>query len=142
MTVAPHKFGGPRGIGALLVRHGIDIHPILHGATQQLGFRPGTESVTLAISFLAALRAWSKDQPSRSNRLAALRDHFETTLQTTFPHIVVNGRTASRLPPHLQHCLRRPRPSGTVHGLSIWPVFSAQPVPPAPAVPASPHQRS
>ncbi len=98
MTVAPHKFGGPRGIGALLVRHGVDVHPILHGATQQLGLRPGTESVTLALGFLAALRACNKDQPSRSNRLAALRDHFETELQTTFPQLAVNGGTAPRLP--------------------------------------------
>jgi cysteine desulfurase len=98
MTIAPHKFGGPRGIGAFLVRHGIDIHPILHGATQQLGFRPGTESVSLALGFLAALRAWNKDQPSRSSHLSALRDHFEAALQTAFPHLEVNGGKASRLP--------------------------------------------
>jgi cysteine desulfurase len=97
MTIAPHKFGGPRGIGALLVRHGANLHPILHGATQQLGFRPGTESVTLALGFLAALRAWNKDQPSRSNRMATLRDQFEAALQTTFPHLVVNGHAAQRL---------------------------------------------
>ncbi len=60
MTIAPHKFGGPRGIGALVVQHGVELQPILHGGTQQLGMRPGTESITLPIGFLAALRTWER----------------------------------------------------------------------------------
>lgn len=98
MSIAPHKFGGPRGIGALLVRHGIDIQPILHGATQQFGLRPGTESVALVLGFLAALRAWDADRNERPQRMAALRDRFETAIQTAYPHLKINGCVAPRLP--------------------------------------------
>jgi cysteine desulfurase len=98
MTVAPHKFGGPRGIGALLLRNNVKLQPILHGATQQLGLRPGTESVTLALGFLAALRAWEKDCDDRPRRMAVLRDRFEAAIRTAYPQSVINGDKAPRLP--------------------------------------------
>lgn len=98
MTVAPHKFGGPRGIGALLVRHAVDIAPLLHGATQQLGLRPGTESVSLVLGFLAALNAWHADRDDRTKRMAALRDRFESALRDAYPQCVINGAAAPRLP--------------------------------------------
>ncbi|HTQ40441.1 MAG TPA: cysteine desulfurase family protein [Pirellulales bacterium] len=98
MSVAPHKFGGPRGTGALLVRQGINLLPILHGASQQLGLRPGTESVSLALGFLAALRAWQQDHDHRPHRLAALRDRFEAGLHAIYPQTIVNGQNAQRLP--------------------------------------------
>ncbi len=98
MTVAPHKFGGPRGIGALLVRHGVELHPILHGATQQLGLRPGTESVSLPIGFLTALNTWDRNRDEWSHRMAELRDRFESGVAATKPQTVVNGANAVRLP--------------------------------------------
>jgi cysteine desulfurase len=98
MTVAPHKFGGPRGIGALLVRHDVDLAPVLYGATQQLGLRPGTESVSLVLGFLAALKAWHAAGDNRSRNMTALRDRFETTLRAAHPQCVINGAAATRLP--------------------------------------------
>jgi cysteine desulfurase len=98
MSIAPHKFGGPRGIGALLVRHGINIQPILHGATQQFGLRPGTESVELVLGFLAALRAWDANRNDRPRRMAVLRDRLETALRTAYPQLKINGCIAPRLP--------------------------------------------
>jgi len=98
MTVAPHKFGGPRGIGALLVRHDVDVATILHGATQQLGLRPGTESVSLALGFLVALKNWDANRDDRSRNLAALRDRFEAVLRAAYPKCIVNGAAAPRLP--------------------------------------------
>jgi cysteine desulfurase len=98
MTVTPHKFGGPRGIGALLVRHGSNVEPILHGATQQLGLRPGTESVALVLGFLAALQAWQQECLERPRRLAALRDQFEAAIKSAYPQCVINGAAAPRLP--------------------------------------------
>jgi cysteine desulfurase len=98
MTVAPHKFVGPRGIGALVIRHGMNVQPILHGATQQSGIRPGTESVTLVLGFLAALQAWEKDRFDRPKRMAALRDRLETGIRAAHPSCVINGGDAPRLP--------------------------------------------
>lgn len=98
MTVAPHKFGGPRGIGALLVRHDVGVAPLLHGATQQLGLRPGTESVSLALGFLVALNIWHADRDQRAAHMATLRDRFEAALRSAYPKCVINGAAAPRLP--------------------------------------------
>jgi len=98
MTVAAHKLGGPRGIGALVVRHGVDLQPILHGATQQFGLRPGTESITLPIGFLAALRAWRREGEAWSAKMAELRDRFEAGIREAFPRAAINGADAQRLP--------------------------------------------
>jgi cysteine desulfurase len=98
MTVAPHKFGGPRGIGALLLRHGIEIQPILHGATQQFGLRPGTESVALVLGFLAALQASEKNLADRAQQMAALRDRFEAAILAAHPQSIINGVQSPRLP--------------------------------------------
>ena len=98
MSVAAHKLGGPRGIGALLVRNGIKLTPILHGATQQLGERPGTESVVLPIAFMAALNAWEQNRAVWMTRIESLRNRFESALSDYFPSAIVNGRNVRRLP--------------------------------------------
>jgi cysteine desulfurase len=98
MTVAAHKLGGPRGIGALLVRHGVSVQPILHGATQQFGLRPGTESITMPIGFLAALRAWRREGEQWSAKMASLRGRFESGIREAVPRAVVNGAATPRLP--------------------------------------------
>lgn len=98
MTVAPHKFQGPIGIGALVVRSSVAIDPILWGASQQLGVRPGTEGTPLAIGFQAALDVWWRERDERPGRLAAVRDAFESELLAAWPELVVIGRAAPRLP--------------------------------------------
>ncbi|HEY2759869.1 MAG TPA: cysteine desulfurase family protein [Pirellulales bacterium] len=98
MSVAPHKFGGPRGIGALILKHGITITPTLYGATQQGGIRPGTESVALPIGFLTALRMWTRERKRLSAHLMSLRDQLEAGIRSIMPLAVVNGADAPRLP--------------------------------------------
>src|SRR6202008_94062 len=60
--------------------------------------RPGTESVTLAIGFLAALKAWHSRRAEWSAQMKTLRDRFESAIRTAFPQAVVNGLDARRLP--------------------------------------------
>ena len=98
MTVAAHKFHGPVGIGALVLRHDAQIEPILYGGHQQEGLRPGTEPVALAAGMRTALELWQKDHEAHARRLTALRDRFETGLRLALPEVVVNGSRASRLP--------------------------------------------
>ena len=80
LTIAAHKFGGPIGIGALLVRSDIELPPILFGWFQQAGIRPGTESVALAVGLATALELWQQNRGEWSGRLQELRDHFELRL--------------------------------------------------------------
>jgi cysteine desulfurase len=98
MTIAAHKFGSPRGIGALVVRSGTRIEPQLFGGIQQDGFRPGTEPVILAAGMHAALRASARQQDERIERLTRLRDRFEAALLAAWPSAVIHGAEALRLP--------------------------------------------
>jgi cysteine desulfurase len=98
LTVAAHKLGGPRGIGALLLRQSVELQPLLHGATQQFGARPGTESVVLPIGFLAALRTWEQNRDGWIEKFKSLRDRFETGIRAAYPQAVVNGKNSPRLP--------------------------------------------
>ena len=98
MTFAAHKFHGPIGIGALVIRHGVTLAPQLFGGFQQAGLRPGTESVALAVGMLTALELAHADLEARRQRLTALRDDFERTILAGWPDAIVIGVTAPRLP--------------------------------------------
>ncbi len=97
MTIAPHKFHGPLGIGALVLRAGVKLQPQLFGGFQQEALRPGTESVTLAIGFLRALELAQQDY-DRIARLTRLRDQLRDLLLSALDDIIVNGQSAPRLP--------------------------------------------
>ncbi len=102
LTVAPHKFHGPIGIGALVLKHGIKLQPQLLGGFQQEGLRPGTENVALAVGFHEALKTAIAELPKRAERMRLLRDDLEMRL-TEFGRLeacptVVIGKSAPRLP--------------------------------------------
>jgi cysteine desulfurase len=76
LACAPHKFGGPRGTGALVVRGGVALAPVVPGP-QELGARGGTESVVLAVGFARALELAVVERARAAERVAALRDRLE-----------------------------------------------------------------
>lgn len=98
LTLAAHKFQGPLGIGALIVRHDVPLEPLHFGGQQQWGLRPGTESVALAVGMSTALELWQKEHQQHARRLAALRQRFESGLKAGFPGLVINGSAGDRLP--------------------------------------------
>jgi cysteine desulfurase len=98
MTFAAHKFHGPLGIGALVVRHGFELQPQLFGGFQQAGLRPGTESVALTVGMLTALELFHAEHTQRRERLTALRDDFERTICSGWPEAIVIGEKVPRLP--------------------------------------------
>jgi cysteine desulfurase len=97
LSSAAHKFGGPLGIGALLVRHDVPLAAQLHGGHQQAGLRPGTESVALAAGMRTALEIRHRDLDSEAARLATLRDQFEALIMAEIPTAVVIGTDSPRL---------------------------------------------
>jgi cysteine desulfurase len=98
MTVSAHKFHGPVGVAALIVRDGQTITPLLRGGFQQAGLRPGTEPVALAIGMQVALEHWGRERDAISAHLASLRDTFEQALLAGWPMAVINGAAGPRLP--------------------------------------------
>lgn len=98
MSVAPHKFGGPRGIGALLIREQAKVLPQLLGGHQEQRKRAGTESVMLAAGFAKAVELAHADLSARITYLQQMRDQLETGLRATCAPVVVNGDPKRRLP--------------------------------------------
>jgi cysteine desulfurase len=101
LALGAHKLGGPRGIGALLVRRDLDISALLEG-TQEAGLRGGTEAVTLAVGFAKAVEIAVARQAEEARRLAALRDRLERSLTAAAREhgieAVVVGREMPRVP--------------------------------------------
>ncbi|MDP7205146.1 MAG: cysteine desulfurase family protein [Pirellulaceae bacterium] len=96
LSVAAHKFHGPRGIGALLVRHGTAMAPLLTGGPQQRGIRPGTEPVCLALAMATAL---SRQCPQEGgNILRQVRDLFERLVVEQVASAIIVGAEVTRLP--------------------------------------------
>ena len=98
MTVAPHKFHGPLGIGGLLLRHETKLQPLFHGGFQQGGLRPGTESVALALGFYTALVIADRELAERQARMTALRERLESLLLAGAPDAIIIGASSPRLP--------------------------------------------
>lgn len=98
LTVTPHKFHGPLGIGALLVRAGVTVEPLVFGGSQQLGVRPGTECTALAVGFFKAVQLAIDELPTRSTHMTLLRERFERRLRDRLSDVVVQGAAADRLP--------------------------------------------
>jgi cysteine desulfurase len=103
LALAPHKFGGPRGIGGLLIRGGVAIEPVQAG-TQEHGLRGGTEAVPLAVGFARAIELVVADREQAAQRVAGLRDRLESRLlaaahQVGVPAVVIAA--AARRCPHI-----------------------------------------
>ena len=97
LSVAGHKLYAPKGVGALYVRNGVSLEPLIHGASHESGRRAGTENVLLDVAFGAACdlaRTWRGTDSVRE-----LRDLFWDLLQNKFgDRVVLNGHPIERLP--------------------------------------------
>ena len=98
LSISGHKVGGPKGVGALYVRRGAPITPLLYGGTQDRGRRPGTENVAMSIGFARAVELAVGEREAECARLERLRDELETALLAKIPDAVIHGRGASRAP--------------------------------------------
>jgi cysteine desulfurase len=93
-----HKLGGPRGTGALFVRRGTQLHPLLHGGGQERGLRSGTEDVAAAVGFALAAELAEAEREAVMARMGVLRDRLEAGLCARVPGLRVNAAAAPRLP--------------------------------------------
>jgi len=99
VAFAAHKLGGPKGVGALLIRGGIELDPVVHGGGQEGGLRPGTENVAGIVGFAQAAALALEELDHEPARLGELRDRLQAGLRGALPEIVVNGLEApERLP--------------------------------------------
>ncbi|MGX9178994.1 aminotransferase class V-fold PLP-dependent enzyme [Mesorhizobium sp. BHbdii] len=97
LTIAGHKLYAPKGVGALYVRGGLGLEPLIHGAGHEHGRRAGTESALLAVGLGAACALAGDLEPMA--RVRVLRDRFWDALQESFgDRVALNGHPQHRLP--------------------------------------------
>ena len=91
LSLSAHKFHGPRGTGALYLREGFSIPPLIQGGAQERGMRAGTENVAGAVGMATALEQELNDQAARMERVAHLRDELIERIVTTVPDVRATG---------------------------------------------------
>ncbi len=98
MTLNAGKCYGPKQVGLLYVRAGIQLRPLVYGGGQEMGLRSGTENVAGAIGFARALELAEKKRKAETVRLSELRDDLEAFVANEFTDVVINGHKKHRLP--------------------------------------------
>ncbi len=98
LTISAHKLNGPKGIGGLFVRRGLNIKPLIYGGGQQSRLRSGTENVPGIVGFAKALELNARNKKSSSLKVAKMCDALEKGIFKSIPKVVLNGHPQKRLP--------------------------------------------
>ncbi|HET9011302.1 MAG TPA: cysteine desulfurase family protein, partial [Gemmatimonadaceae bacterium] len=98
LSISGHKIGAPKGIGALYIRRGTPLEPLMFGGSQDRGRRPGTENVAMAVGLARAAELAVAEREHEWAKLEAMRDRLESALLTRIPDAVIHGRGGSRAP--------------------------------------------
>lgn len=98
LSISGHKICAPKGIGALYIRRGTPMDPLMHGGTQDRGRRPGTENVAAAVGLARAAELVVAEREREDERLRSLRDKLEEAILARVPDAVVHGRECPRAP--------------------------------------------
>jgi cysteine desulfurase len=97
VAISAHKFGGPKGTGALVVRNGLALEPLIEGGGQERGLRSGTSNVAGAVAMAAALRATADAREADVTRISRLRDRLVDGLVAAVPDTFENGARAAKV---------------------------------------------
>lgn len=100
LSISAHKIYGPKGSGALYVRRGTPLVPVLHGGDQERGRRSGTENVPGIVGLAVALLLAERERPNEAPRLTALRDRLIDGVRQTLEGTHLTGHRTARLPGH------------------------------------------
>jgi cysteine desulfurase len=99
LTIAGHKFYAPKGVGALYIRRGLEIEPLIHGAGHESGRRAGTENVPYAVALGKACELAANELDSRFAHVVTLRDYLHDNLKKMFGNkLHLNGHPTERVP--------------------------------------------
>ena len=98
MSLSAHKIYGPKGVGALYIKKGVNLPTYIHGGAQESGKRAGTENVAGIVGFGKAAELAGQDFETRTKKIAGLRDYLVERVQGEIPDIRINGCLEARLP--------------------------------------------
>ena len=103
LSLSAHKFHGPRGIGALYVKRGIELTSLMEGGGQERGKRPGTENLPAIMGMAAALKEECTLMEQNEAKVTAMRDRLIQWL-SQIPYSILNGSREKRLPGNVNFC--------------------------------------
>jgi cysteine desulfurase len=106
LSLSAHKLHGPKGVGALYVRKGVKLSPIVFGGGQERGLRSATENVAGIVGFGVAAEIAKKELCEEASRLAAFREYITSEILQIFPDAYLFGHATERLPGHLSFGIR------------------------------------
>lgn len=106
LSVSAHKVYGPKGVGALYMRRGTPLQPLLYGGNQERGHRSGTENVPGAVGLAVALSLAAAERETEAARMSRLRDRL-IDAAVTIPDVHLTGARIERLPGHASFYLER-----------------------------------
>ena len=98
LSLTGHKFGGPKGTGALYIREGVNLQPFVTGGAQERGRRAGTENVAGIVGLGEAIAAATANLEEKMKKVTALRDSYIQKVLETIPYSRLNGHPKKRLP--------------------------------------------
>ncbi|MEE8193932.1 MAG: cysteine desulfurase family protein [Dehalococcoidales bacterium] len=105
LSLAGNQFYGPKGVGALWLRRGVRIIPLLDGGVQEEGRRAGTENIPAIVGLGKAAELAATDMAARADHLSHLRDRLLAELPASIDHVVVTGHPQHRLPANASFCV-------------------------------------
>lgn len=98
LTLNGSKIYGPKGVGVLYVKKGVNIQPLMYGGEQERRIRPGTENVAGIVGLAEALKHAQADREKENKRLIRLRDYLIKGIEDRIPKVILNGHPVERLP--------------------------------------------
>lgn len=124
MTLSGHKIYGPKGIGALYVRDGVPLTPLVYGGGQEYGIRSGTENVPFIAGFAKAIELVEReDYKIYSKEIKKLRNYIAEKIKEIFPPSFINGSIEHRLPNNINICFPNTSSEILLIGLSERGVY-------------------
>ena len=106
LSMSAHKFHGPKGVGALYVRKGVQIENLIHGGAQEFGKRATTENVAGIVGMAQALSEATLNMEEKTAKITALRDYLIKAVLETVPYTRLNGHPEKRLPNNTSFCFK------------------------------------
>lgn len=119
LSLSAHKFYGPKGVGALYVRKGVKIEPLLHGGHQEWGLRAATENVAGIVGLGKALELRLGEMETEAQRLTTLRERLYNGIVAQIDHVYLNGHPTQRLPGTLSVCFDYIEGEAIILGLDL-----------------------
>ena len=106
LSMSAHKFGGPKGIGALYIRSGVRPEIFMHGGAQERHRRAGTENVPSIVGMGKAISLATASLPEKMEKITSLRNYLMTGISEKIPYIKLNGHATERLPGNVNFSFR------------------------------------